>query len=165
MAAHQITYVEGRSGPVGNSMSTTFICEKGRFVVTWKHITRSFSGNEGDVFLVSCNGEFPKVVKMREPNDPVAKAAWRKGFYASKRYRGLEELRQAAREVTAWDQGRGQYLPSVTVYESEHCAIAYRSAMEWQVGVPWGWYASPEATPEEMEALVKKCLSRSVYRP
>ena len=162
MATHKIRYVEGSSGNVGNSMSTTFSCEKGRLAVQWKNVSRSFKAKEGDAFLIKCYGSFPEVVPLISPKDPVAKAAWERGLYRSMRHDTLASLQEKAASLTAWSQGRGAYLPSCKIYYGEKCAVAYNAVMEWQRGVPIGWWADKGCRAEEMESLIERALSDHV---
>lgn len=161
MATHRLTHCPGESGDVGNSMSTSFRCEHERLIISWRDREKSFPAKEGEEFLISCEGGFPKVVRMMPPSDPVARVGWEYRFYKGKRYKSRETLKENAKKHTRFDRPRGYEVPAVVVFESENCAVAYMAAMEGQRGVPWGWYASSEATPLELETLIRECLGMS----
>ena len=163
MATHKITYSDGVSGSVGNSMSTKYSCEKGVLRITWKGATRSFKAKDGDAFLVKCYGAFPEVVKLTAPSNPVARVAWERGFFKGKRHDTLESLDKFAAMHTAWSQGRGMYLPSAKVYYGAHCAVAYNAVQEWQRGVPIGWWADRDCSAEDLESLIAEALDDCVY--
>jgi len=163
VATHKIRYVEGSKGNVGNSMSTTFSCENGRLTVQWKNVSRSFKAKEGEAFLIKCYGSFPEVVPLIPPRDPIAKVAWESGFYRSKRYDTIEALQSMASEKSAWSQGRGMYLPSAKMYYGEKCAVCYNAVMEWQRGVPIGWWADKDCSAEDLESLIAEALDDCVY--
>lgn len=161
MATHRVKFSEGDSGNVGNSISTTYECRSGEFVLNWRGKKRVLPAKEGDAFLVGCYGGFPQVTRMKSPSHPTAKAAWDRGFYSSKRFGTLEELYEAASKETAWSQSRGMNLPSVKVWRSEHCAFAYKAVAEWQRSVPFGWWEQG-ASVQEVESLLEEALSSYV---
>lgn len=161
MATHKVKFITGNSGKVGNSISTTYECRSGEFILSWKGKKRVLPAKVGDTFLIACFGGFPHVTRMKSPSHPVARVAWEKGFYSSKKYGTLTELYEAASKETAWSQGRGMNLPSVKIWRSEHCAFAYKAVAEWQRSVPFGWWEQG-ASEEEVESLLKEALSSYV---
>lgn len=147
----------------GNSMSTTisWIPKEGKATVYWKNFHEVLQCVVGDHILISCNGGFPTVKKMTSPKEEVAKIAWNYLFFKKKRYPNLSDLIQAAETQTYYSHLRASYMPSVKIYKKDNCAVAYKRAMEGQVGTPWGWWASSNCTPVELENLIHLALKKS----
>ena len=144
---------------VGNSMATTASFDGQTLTVNWKGQAKSFPAKLSDRALVACNGEMPEVIVMVPPADPVARAAWSRSFYAKKRFPTLAALEAAATKLKRYSVPHGCNIEAARIYCSANCVIVYRAAMDGQRGVPWGWYAGPAATPEELAKLIEGALS------
>jgi len=165
MATHKVILTEKtilREG-VGNSMATFYgwYPERRLLVVEWRgeyNCFREFVPGDAVQFL--CGGYFPEVRKMIPPSNPVARVAWERRFFKGKRRNSLAQLKEEATGEKFYDHGRGYYAPAVNIYEAPDgsCAVAYKAAMEGQVGVPWGWWASPKCQPEVFRELVNGAL-------
>jgi hypothetical protein len=156
MSAHTITldhpFADQR---VGNSMSTNATFNGQQLTVAWKGQKQSFPAKFGSRVMIACGGGFPDVKVMTPPTNLVTRAAWENGFYAKKRFATLDKLRAAAEKVTYYSAPHGYDLDGVKIYVSSscNCAIAYKAAMEGQVGTPWGWWANEQATADEIRNL------------
>jgi hypothetical protein len=175
MASHRLVLGDPfPAGKVGNSVSTTASWDGQTLTVSWKdRWEKRVPARRGDRVaiepggLLYGGGEYgPPVDPVRvtiqtPPRDPVARVAWERRFYAAKRRPSLEQLRRDAAAEERYDRPRGYLVPAATVYVSEagHCAVAYRDAMDGQVGTPWGWWADAAATPEEMAGLLGVALT------
>ena len=91
---------------------------------------------------------------MTPPKDHVALAAWSRGFSAKMRQNNLDEMVAKVKAKKRWSSPHGCDIPSASLFKSENCAVAYRAVMEGWKGVPYLWYASEDATPEEMTDLI-----------
>ena len=159
MASHRILLSEPFTGRrIG--MGTTADFDGREIRVKWGWWTQVYPAKIGDYVLISCQGRIPSVVAMTPPADPVARAAWKRGFYAKKRHATAETLREAASKLERYSAPHGCSIGAARIYETQNCVIVYRAAMDGQIGVPWGWYAGPEATPEELAELIEYALSR-----
>lgn len=142
---------------VGNSMSTTATYDGKNLTINWKKESQSFLAKQGSKALVSCNGGFPKVVIMTPPGNPIAKAAWERGFYANKRYPTLVDLQNAADKLTRYSVPHGYDVSNYWYFKSDagNCAFVFKLGMDGQVGTPWGWWASPEVKESEVREYLK----------
>jgi hypothetical protein len=160
MATHKIVLeVPFADQRVGNSISTRTSFDGQTLTVSWKGQAKSFPAKPGDRALIACNGEMPEVIVMQPPADPVARAAWNRSFYAKKRFGSLAALEAAAAKLERYSAPHGCNVSAAKFYRSANCVIVYRAVAGGQIGVPWGWYAGPEATPEEMTELIEGALS------
>ena len=144
---------------VGNSMATQASFDGQALTVNWKGQARSFPAKPGNRALIACNGDMPEVIIMVPPADPVSRAAWERSFYARKRFPTLAALEAAAGKLERYSVPHGCYIEAARIYRSANYAVVYRAVMDGQRGTPWGWYASPEATPDELAELIEGALS------
>jgi hypothetical protein len=160
MATHKIVLsVPFADQRVGNSMSTRTSFDGQTLTVSWKGQTKSFPAKTGDRVLVTCNGDMPQVTIMQQPTDPVARVAWERSFYAKKRFPTREALEAAAHKLEMYSPPHGCNVSAAKFYRAENCVIVYRAVAGGQIGVPWGWWAGPEATPAELSYLIEGALS------
>ena len=148
-------------------MSTRVGWDGQSLTVSWKRgESRQFPAKAGNRVMIQTGLGFPRVTLMTPPRDPVARVAWEKRLFASKRRSSLEQLRADARKETFYSRPHGYDLPACRVYVSPtgHCAVAYRAALEGQIGVPWGWWADAQATPDDLSGLIDDALGVSALQ-
>jgi len=169
MAKHTIILTDEVLEPakVGNSMNTYYTWKGSVFTVykpyysTYEKIM-SIAAKRGDKVQVNCPvTSASDVFVMTPPKDHVALAAWSRGFGAKMRQNTLEDMVAKVKATKRWSSPHGCDIPAASIYHSENCAVAYREVMEGWFGVPYLWYASSDATPEEMTDLIKNALGEN----
>lgn len=168
MSTHYLVLAEPFHGAkIGNSAKASWDGNR-LLVIHWKGLARGFDVRHGDRVQVRCNGEFPEVMVMKPPSDPVARVAWEHGFFKSKRYDSLDELQEKAKGVKWYHRMLGYSVPCVHVYLSAkgNCALAYKASGDKDSEIPWGWWAGHRATIREMkrlfEEIAKECASGKI---
>lgn len=171
MATHKITLTTPQEGwqQVGNSMSTVYRWDGETATLNWKdgREMRRLPAKAGDRVMVVTDVRTPEGYAtieawvMKPPADPVARAAWERGFYRGKRFATLQDLERVAWQEQRTDRARGCTVPACRVYQTENAAFAYRAAMGGWFGVPFGWWAGEAATADEVTAIIDAALSRS----
>ena len=163
MAKHMKVLIREVTEPtqVGNSMSTYFTWFNGKFSIYRQRYYGKFdevlsiSAKRWDKVQVNCPVvSEADVFVMTPPKDHVALAAWSRGFSAKMRQNNLDEMVAKVKAKKRWSSPHGCDIPSASLFKSENCAVAYRAVMEGWKGVPYLWYASEDATPEEMTDLI-----------
>lgn len=146
---------------VGNSMSTCYTFQDGILSCFWKErLVNQVPAKIGDE--VRCPAGGPIQV-MKPPGNPVARAAWERGFFKGKRLSSLKELIDEVKRCTRYSLPHGYYIPAATLYVSPegNCAVSYKAAMGGWVGNPYLWWANESCTGKEIATLIEKALSGS----
>lgn len=138
---------------VGNSMSTRASFDGKVLTVEWKGQTQGYPATMGDRVQIRCDGGFPGVLVMRPPSNSVALAAWERRFFSKQRVLDAVALKKAAIDAES--------PVSVYLAKNGRCGVSYRSVMGGQRGVPFRWFASQDAEPEDVETLIDVALGDS----
>lgn len=153
---------------VGNSMGTYFTWKDGIFAVYRQRYYGKFdkilsiAAKRGDKVQVNCPVTSEEdVFVMTPPKDHVALAAWSRGFGAKMRQGSLDELVAKVKATKRWSSRHGCDIPAASIFHSANCAVAYRAVMDGWKGVPYLWFASDDATPEEMTDLINMAVGEN----
>jgi len=138
----------------------------GRVEVFWKgRMVTSKSVKLEDRICIIVQGAKTRIQVEKPPSELVAKEVWKNGFYKSKRFDTFEGLVEAAGKLRRKDRtlGCSYSAGKVFINQEKNIAVAYRCFGEKQRGIPYGWYASPEALPEEVRRIIERACNVMVY--
>lgn len=170
MKKHKVVLTQPTEGweRVGNAMSTVYRWDGGEIVeVDWKdgRCRLQVPVQHGDILRVNIHPEKKPQISafvMKPPADPVAAIAWQWGFYKKMRVSSFEELLEAVENCRTTSQLHYSPVISASIYQGAGVAVAYRTAMNWQRGVPFRWWVDETATPEEVERVIEKARRRGL---
>lgn len=138
----------------------------GRAEAFWKgRMVTSKPVEAGDRICITVQGVKTKVEVEMPPQEQVAREAWMYGFYRNKRFSSFEKLALKAGNLRRKDKIMGRNVPAgkIFVNPEKTVAVAYRILGENQPGRPYGWYASPDASPEEVTRIIEKAYETMFY--
>lgn len=147
---------------VGNSMSTKASFDGENLTIFWKGKSKSFPAKKGDRFQINCNGDFPRVVKMKPPSDPVARVFWEYDFFKGMRKSSLEEIEEAKKNMTLYSAGHGTWIERHITFttESGNAVAVYRGVLDGQRYTPAAWFANEKATVAEVKQLFESIFKK-----
>lgn len=163
MAKHVLELTETfENKQVGNALSTKASFDGVKLTIFWKGEKRSFPAKKGDRFQVDCHGDFPRVVKMKPPSDPVARVFWEYDFFKGMRKATLEEIEEAKKHMTLYSPGHGTWIERHMTFttESGNAVAVYRGVLDGLRYTPAAWFANEKATVAEVKQLFESIFNK-----